>query len=227
MLDTQTMTLESEDLDEKEDRDEENYVTQNGVIIKEKPTDGVYEFHSPEKLLKITYKNGKRNGPMLIYDKEGKLLTRINYVDDNLDGPAAEYHSNGKERIVFSFKNNLKDGPLTVYSPNGVKLFETTYAKNVIEGKFTAYDMFGDVSQVSNYKNNEKHGTSTTYFPKSYGGQVCQISHYENGLLSNDDQLFYTTGEPLQSTTYDQGKAQTYPVTYDKSGKTLVDPSSK
>ena len=193
--------------------------------IKGKPQNGVYELHRKEKRVILTYRNGKKNGPTSVY-KEEILIAQVNYIDDILHGPATQYHSNGEKEIIFNYKDNLKEGHLSTHSPNGIKMFETIYIKNLIEGKFTAYDMFGDICQVSYYRNGVKHGPCTTYFPKSQGGQPCRISHYENGLQSNNEQLFYTTGEHLQSTVYDKGRALTYPVSYHKSGSVLTDPAA-
>ena len=152
---------------------------------------------------------------------------RVNFVNDVLEGPAIQYYPDGKTEMTFQYKGGIKNGPMVNYYPTQMKRLEVGFLNDEMEGTFTFYDEYGDISQTSTYKKGILHGPSTTFFPKSQGGAICRSCVYENGLLVKEDQLFYTTGEPLQKTPYDKGQALAYPVNYDQKGNILKDPANE
>lgn len=203
-------------------------VFQDNVLWKFPLIEGVYEIRFEEGKILVTYKESVKEGEMLVYDSKGTLLQRLFYKNDFLNGQTINYFSDGKTpEVITTFKENILEGPMTSYYSNGVKRSEALYKKGKLEGDFLFYDEFGDLSQKTVYRNGLKDGISKAYFPKSQGGGVCQVSQYEKDLLKGNQDLFYPTGELLQRTPYDQGKALNYPTALTKEGTPLADPANK
>ena len=175
----------------------------------------------------MEYKDGKKNGELVIYNEENKITHRMTYQDNQLQGKAVTYFGDESVDTVMFYKDNILDGPMVGYYPSGLKRVIGNYAKGKLEGDFVFYDQFEDVCQKTAYKNGLQNGLSTTYFPKSQGGDICQVSQYENGLLVRNQDMFYSTGELLKRTPYQKGKATAYPVVLGKDGKALIDPANK
>ena len=78
------------------------------VTYKEGKEDGPWiEYHKNGKLdFKGTYKDGKRGGPWVYYHKDGQLRYKGNWKNDKRDGPWVSYHDDGQ----LKFKGNFKDG---------------------------------------------------------------------------------------------------------------------
>jgi antitoxin component YwqK of YwqJK toxin-antitoxin module len=79
----------------------------------------------------ITYKNGKKTGPMKQYWEDGHLKFECNLVNNTIEG---------------STKTNYVDG--TIH-------YEGSYIHGLKDGKWTTYDEYGKVSKVELYKMDE------------------------------------------------------------------------
>ena len=75
------------------------------VVYYKKFTDGPFTGAETGKR-QGTFKNGKREGPWVVYGKNGQLRSQVSYKNGELDGPWVGYHENG---YLFS-KGTFKDG---------------------------------------------------------------------------------------------------------------------
>ena len=57
-----------------------------------------YKYGKP--LSELNWMNGEKNGILRIWDKEGRLIEEISYVDDLRDGPSTRYYDKGVLRDV-------------------------------------------------------------------------------------------------------------------------------
>ena len=134
-----------------------------------------------------------------------------------------EYYYNNGHMIRY---RKLNDEDVKQLFQN-IKMNTGFFVDDLQEGESVFFDMYGDICQKSFYTNNKKHGMCITYFPKSSGGGVSQRAEYNNGVLVGKQEMFYTTGELLQVTPYNQGKAQEYTRSFNQKGGLLVDPAIK
>ncbi len=213
---------------EEQDIDRGSFnIVQKGQPVQGPPEEGIYEMYHGSGHLVSCYEKGQKQGETLIYDKEGTLTHRVTYQQDCLQGPASSYFSNQTTEMTFVYQDDVLQGPIVSFYPNGVKCFEGTLKQGKLEGDFIFYDEKGDVCQKAVYKEGLRHGPCTTYFPKSQGGGLCQTEVYEKGLLTKNQDLFYSTGELLQRTPYEKGKALNHPIQLNKKGKPITDPANK
>ncbi|MCX7338631.1 MAG: hypothetical protein NTX76_05065 [Alphaproteobacteria bacterium] len=191
------------------------------------PDDGLYEIRHNDGLMQIPYKNKLKDGVAHFFDQTGARTSCLMYVDDKLHGQGTHFYPDGTPEIVTEYVDNMMHGPATSYYPDGAKRFESMYAKGKLEGEFVFYDEYGDVCQRSFYKNGVLHGPRTTYFPKAQGGGVCEVAQFENGLLTKNQDTFYSTGELRQSVPFEKGSPLSYPTNFDKLGKPIIDPANR
>lgn len=203
------------------------YITKDGIRIHEVPTQGLYVIHKNGTRIEIYYKDGLKDGPCQMYDEKGRLTSSFTYKEDVLHGPTTQYNEQGGLFIECNFIDGELDGLNTAYYPNGMKMSETPFVKGKQHGEMLMYDEFGDLMQRVSYLNGIQHGQSTTYYSRSMGGGIAQVSFYENGLLVNEQKMYYSTGELFQRGRYAKGRALEYPTNLDQSGKTMVDPANK
>jgi antitoxin component YwqK of YwqJK toxin-antitoxin module len=170
----------------------------------------------------ISFIDGKKSGITKFVNKDGVILSEIEYKNDIIDGHVKQYYISGNIMAIISYKNGTQDGKFTTFYENGLIQFEANYVKGEFDGTFVTYDEFGDKISELSYKNGKKHGKSVTYYPKSNGGGPSEISTYENGLLHGDRISLYPTGEFLSVTPYIEGKAQEYTKTYNKNGNVIL-----
>ena len=61
-------------------------------------------------LLEGTFKKGMKYGEFIKYYSDGKILSKINYFENRLDGSWIEYYRNGNLLRKKIFKDNLLQG---------------------------------------------------------------------------------------------------------------------
>ncbi|MBN1145546.1 MAG: toxin-antitoxin system YwqK family antitoxin [Bacteroidales bacterium] len=117
------------------------------------------------RVLKEYYSNGKvkteteakgnlRHGLMKSYNREGLLLSQVNYVDNVKEGMATNFYpETGKINSTLNYKNGIKEGEEIWYWENGNPCRVTPYVKGVIEGIRKYYYEDGKLMAETPYKN--------------------------------------------------------------------------
>lgn len=92
----------------------------------------------------FTYSDGKKEGLSKEYDKEGKIITLLEYREDFLVS---------RERINRTDKNGLKQGDWKEFYPNGAVKSEKSYRDDLIHGYYKEYDNRGKLVLTMLYDN--------------------------------------------------------------------------
>lgn len=166
----------------------------------------------------INFVNGQKHGKTTFVSLENIILSEIDYKNDVIDGIVKQYYPNGKILSVIEYKNGKQEGKFVTYFENGIEQIQSEYKNGLQHGHFKAFDDFGDIVLECDYINGLKSGKNLLYYPKSQGGNIYELSFFENGLLSGDKVTFYPSGEVMSITPYIEGKAQGYTKSYDKAG---------
>ena len=98
-----------------------------------KYTDVLFTGKVTEKLLRGTFRNGKKDGPWVEYQRNGRLWFKETYKDGKPDGPWVIYHDNGQLKDKGTFKDGKRDGPWVGYNSDGTvwKKYTGTYKDGV------------------------------------------------------------------------------------------------
>ena len=97
-------------------------------------------------LLEGTFKKGMKYGEFIKYYSDGKILSKISYFENRLDGSWMEYYRNGNLLRKKIFKNDLLEGEYIDYYSFGQILSKRYYVKNKLEGIYKEF-----------YKNGQLH----------------------------------------------------------------------
>jgi antitoxin component YwqK of YwqJK toxin-antitoxin module len=142
----------------------------NGYYIKyqKDPVYGVYEYS------KELYVNDKREGTALIFYPEEKIRQTIPYINGKKDGLSREYDREGKvitlleydndflisrEKINFTDAAGLKQGEWLDFYPDGKIKTERNYLDDLLHGYYKEYDEKGKLLVTLLYDNGKVTGT--------------------------------------------------------------------
>ncbi len=135
--------------------------SQGAYVGKEK--DGKWEYFSKGKpTLVENFKEGKKHGMKISYNKDGIVMEEIPYVDDKIHGTAKYY---------------LGDGKL---------YYTVEYVKGLKEGKYVAYDGSDKIVETGSHKNDKREGDWITYDEK---GEVIETLVFSAGVLQNAEEI--------------------------------------
>lgn len=124
---------------------------------------GKWVFHHPTgKVAKeVTYKDGRPEGEVKLFNEEGKLIARREYAAGLRSGTWETYSEDGEQKLrEETYKDGKADGPFRTWYTNGQLRQETTFVAGKIEGLATEWTRVGDKRAEVNFKNGLKDGMS-------------------------------------------------------------------
>ena len=90
--------------------------------------------------------------------KDGHNKEEINYKNGKKDGLIVLWYENGQKRVEGNYKNNKKEGLAVLWYENGQKLAEGNYKNDKLEGLFVSWHENGQKKVEGIFKNNEPTG---------------------------------------------------------------------
>ncbi|MCF8231776.1 MAG: hypothetical protein K9J27_06250 [Bacteroidales bacterium] len=76
-------------------------------------------YQTGQKKMEGPYKNGKRHGQWISYYKNGRVWTKIHYIEGKANGIKKVYYENGELHYKGELKNGERTGKWTFYDVNG------------------------------------------------------------------------------------------------------------
>ena len=138
-------------------------VERNGIkyeINSQIPFTGVStEYHENGQLdLKITYKDGVKDGLTENYHGNGQLYYKTIYKDGVKDGLSEGYYENGQLEYKGAYKDGKQNGLSKGYHENGQLEYKKTYKDGKLNGLWESYDENGQEKNYSPkcYQNSEE-----------------------------------------------------------------------
>jgi len=117
------------------------------IILREKYSTGGIK-------AEITMVNDIRQGQTLNYDRSGRLISKVNYVDNLKEGMATNYYAeSGKVYSTMMYKKDIKEGDEIWYYESGKPYRVSPYVQGKIEGIQKFYYENGQVKAELPYKN--------------------------------------------------------------------------
>jgi len=120
--------------------------------------------------------DGKRDGAMDWYDREGKHLERIHYKMGKRSGNNKIYYNDSTLRIEVNYKNDQKEGLEKFYFSTGELASEVNYVHGKKEGIQKEYNQDGSLNNTVTYKHGYKEGIKQWYDNK---GKVLKTLTYK------------------------------------------------
>ena len=97
----------------------DDLVVREGIHYK-KFTEVPFTGKVTEKLLRGTFRNGKKHGPWVEYDRNRRVLKKVTYKNSKEDTAVRySYHENGQLHYKSTYKDGERDGPWVRYYKDG------------------------------------------------------------------------------------------------------------
>ena len=95
-------------------------------------------------------KDGKKNGKVVFYFKDGKIKSVSNFASRSVAGTNTPYNN----QVTILYKTKLVDGTGVIkdFTENGKLVVETDYLNGVKDGKMTSYNEDGSINEVVYYR---------------------------------------------------------------------------
>ena len=129
----------------KKDPSEGLYIWSRELFAGDKKEGTAYIYY-PGKRVKqtILYNNGKKEGISREYDRDGNIISVLEYNNDFLIS---------RERINRTDEKGLKQGVWKEFYPNGVIRSEKSYKDDMLHGYYKEYDLKGKLAVTMLYDN--------------------------------------------------------------------------
>lgn len=131
----------------------------------------LYEYYLDE--------NKNKQGVLKKFNSDKILCEELEYKDDMLDG-VCYYYEDGKLISKLTYKKNRLDGESLSYYLNGEIKSESFFIDGKQEGECKNYSCEGVLLSVTNYKNSKLHGEKRKYYEN---GQLEMVGYYENNSM--------------------------------------------
>jgi len=95
------------------------------------------------------------------------------------DGPAVEYHENGKIKVRSAYRAGLLDGPYSSFHDNGRPHVSASYQQGKLDGEYSERTATGDLRLTAGYRSGKLHGWRTGYL----NGEVALAQAWKDGEL--------------------------------------------
>ena len=133
------------------------------------------------------------DGPVIVYDQEGRLLRELNY------------------------RNNLRDGLQKTYYADGTVSHEQNFKLGIPHGVFKVYYQGGILYRAENYQAGKPHGKAETFYRN---GQLKDEAIFENGKLNGESKFYLENGQLTETVLYKNGD-RTKRTKYNAKGKII------
>ena len=191
--------------------------TNQGYYIDSKKEGNWVTFLSSNLMFKLeTWKNGKKDGLSLQFDRKSKLTGMENYRDDKLNGlciyylPASDFPQ--KE---MSYNMGKLEGLYRIFYENGKIQEESYYKDNLKSGPSRWYNKAGRMIAMYNYAKGQFEGLQKTYFEND---TIQSVSNYADNLLNGEYKEFYRNGKMKMAGVYVNGLKEGNWIEYDENG---------
>ena len=184
------------------------YDTKGEVIYQTTSKDSNIMFRSyfPDGTLRTEgslYK-GERRGNWRIYDRLGRLVKNLDYLDDLIWGPVKTYYANGAIREEYGCDSNYIYGPYTEYYKSGAVKSKGNYDMDGQTGEWFTYYSNDSLQVRQFFAKGHTVGRSINYSPE--GNMTGQLFFNPDGkaIRSID---YNETGKPDIDVSYKYGSA--------------------
>lgn len=129
-------------------------------------------------------------GVMLEKYPDGKLQSRSELKDGQIDGLSEGWLTNGVLQVQERFANGVSHGVRTKYHPNGQKLSEANIENGKITGLFRRWHDNGQLAEEVNMRDGNADGPSVAFYPSGFLKAEAEL---KNGNVVT--QKFWKDGE--------------------------------
>lgn len=154
----------------------------------------------------ISYRNGKRNGPIKKYFINGATEMVGTYKDDKMNGKVTFYYPSGKIYRQFNTVNDKIDGKYIENDEDGRVLYVKNYKNGVLDGLWGEYG-YDDGKRYVILEKNYKDGKLNGKFKGGNELGIMEQGTYKDGKLTGTYELFAVEGVLNYDIVFDDNRA--------------------
>ncbi len=210
------------------------YLYENGKYLGKGPYNsrekfslaGSWEFYHDNGLVRSRgafNQNEKKEGEWNYYYEDGKLKEKINFKDDQQEGLAEGWFTNGNKWYTETYKGGKLNGLQTLYYYNGEIKQLNTYKEDELNGPRKSFSSQAELTSVTSFTDGKQDGLTTFYYASGAKEDVVMykagkaegkyISFYESGKTKSEGEFtsdqkqglwvtYYPNGNPKEKITY-------------------------
>ena len=132
----------------------------NGLMFRsneEKPFSGTFVEYSvygqEKKRAEENYKNGKREGLSILWNRDGEKASEAIYRNGKQNGRETVWYNNRQKAAEGNYQDDKRNGLWAEWYTNGRKWKEGHYKKGKKDGPWTEWDEVGVIAKTETYKN--------------------------------------------------------------------------
>ena len=157
----------------------------------------------------IHYKEDKKNGLFLEFDKQANLIKKIDYKNDMIDGCSYSWNKGGKIASKQGYKEGQLDGESVLYTDKGFIQEESVYKAGKRHGVTTWY-LYAEKAQgpkyvMYTYEDGKFEGVQETYYED---GKVKTSKMFSNNVANGPAVEYYEDGSVKSECTYKNGEVK-------------------
>ena len=157
----------------------------------------------------IHFKEDKKDGLYLEFDKYANIIKKIDYKNDVLDGYSYSWNRGGKIASKQGYKNGQLDGPSVLYTDKGFIQEESEYKAGKRDG-FTTWYLYAEKMQgpkyvMYTYKDGKFEGVQETYYEN---GKVKTRKMFSDNVANGPATEYYEDGSLKSECTYKNGEVK-------------------
>ncbi|WP_281614419.1 toxin-antitoxin system YwqK family antitoxin [Flammeovirga sp. SubArs3] len=203
------------------------------------------EFYPSGKIMSTSEMEGElRNGSTTVYDEEGNIKQKGNYVEGKIDGiyytyfpkseslqkesafvlgelqgESKEYYISGQVKLLIPFDHNLEHGLRIEYYESGQEMSENKMVEGKSTGNYKNYYENGQLkSEMITALGKEQKGVFREY---AEDGTLLKEGHMQQGKMHGVTKVFYATGNLKQEFNYQKGIKKGNQQLFYEDGKNL------
>lgn len=140
--------------------------------------DGMEKIYHDNGKIAYSVKNvdGKREGDLNWYDKEGNHIEIMPYKMGKRHGTNKLFYDNGRLKSIVTYVDDKKEGAEKFYFSTGVLAQESHYQNGKKEGEEKEYYEEGSLQSIVTYRNNYKEGTKKWF---DQNGKITKTELYK------------------------------------------------
>ena len=139
-----------------------------------------------------TLKNGYKSGLWYYYYPSGKLSSKENYIENQLDGQIKYFDDQENLIAIEKWSKGLQQDSSIYFYPDGQIEKGGIFANGMYKGKWLFYYNNGNLKRAGSYSNGLPAGSWTFYNEK---GILVQEGYFEYGLEEGEWKFYGDNGD--------------------------------
>lgn len=154
----------------------------NAEVEKQREQNGnlVFRYRTGEIKMKGHWKDGKREGIHVWFEKDGKVREKITWKNNRRSGITKSFFPSGKLQSKRAFHNNNLDGKFSTFYENGNIKDIYNFSKGTLSGNYKLFYYNGNINVKCSIFQGEKHGV---FYKYGRNGNILEKYHLVRGKL--------------------------------------------